>query len=234
MKLIVFLSAFALTSMNLAYAQYSNESELTAIINGGNTEQETWNAKTGNTYTKDSDTYKAGGHYSYGKAEGELNARNWDLNIRYERAISKKWSAFTAAQREEDFFASLDYRWNYDMGGIYNFFKTKKEKLHAEGGYRRTLESDLAGRKTNGSKLRLYSEYTRQQNENLFIRLWAEALPNISESDDWQVNFEPSLNFTLSKIFTLKTAYLHKYDNAPAADTKKSDYQYLTSLIARF
>ncbi|MBK24489.1 MAG: hypothetical protein CME70_10880 [Halobacteriovorax sp.] len=230
MKLLLLALLFSTS----AFAQYSNESELTVIVNGGNTEQETWNAKTLNTYTKEKNTFKLGGHYSYGKADEELNTRNWDINARYERALNNKWSAFAAAQLEEDFFASLDYRWNYDLGGIYNFFKTDKHKLHAEAGYRRTLESDLAGRKTNGSKLRLYSEYTRQHNESLFFKFWVEALPNLSESDDWQLNFEPSLNFTMSKMFTLKVGYLHKYDNEPALGAKNSDYQYTTSLIAKF
>lgn len=220
--------------MTSAHAQYSNESELTVILNGGNTEQETWNAKTMNGYVAGKNTFKLGGHYSYGKADGELNTRNWDINTRYERALNNSWSAFAAAQREEDFFANLDYRWNYDLGGIYNFFKTDKHKLHAEAGYRRTLESDLSGQKTNGSKLRIYSEYTRQHNESLFFKLWVEALPNLTESDDWMVNFEPSANFSMSKTFTLKLAYLHKYDNMPTPGAKKSDYTYTTSLIAKF
>lgn len=230
MKLML-IALFFTTS---AFAQYSNESELTVIMNGGNTEQETWNAKTMNTLVKEKNTFKLGGHYSYGKADEELNTRNWDINARYERALNEKWSAFAAAQLEEDFFASIDYRWNYDLGGIYHFFKTDKHKLLAEAGYRRTLEADLAGRKTNGSKLRLYSEYTRQHNESLFFKLWVEALPNLSESDDWQLNFEPSMNFTMSKMFTLKVAYLHKYDNEPPLGSKNSDYQYTTSLIAKF
>ena len=231
MKLIAII---LLMISSAALAQYSNESELSVIVNGGNTEQETWNSKMMNAYKKEKNTYKLGGHYSYGKANNELNARNWDLNTRYERSLSKKWSAFAAAQREEDFFASLEYRWNYDVGGIYSFFKTEKQKLKAEAGYRRTLESDQQGRKTNSSKLRLYSEYTRQHSKEVFFKLWAEALPNFSESDDWQTNFEPSLNITVSNVFILKVAYLHKYDNQPSLNKKKSDYQYITSLIAKF
>lgn len=224
----------ALLFSSAASAQYSNESELTVILNGGNTEQETWNAKTMNSYVKEKNTFKLGGHYSYGKADGTLNTRNNDINTRYERALSEKWSAFTAGQREEDFFASIDYRWNYDLGGIYKFMATDKQKLHAEGGYRRTLEADLSGRKTNGSKLRIYTEYTRQHSESVFFKIWVEALPNLSESDDWQINFEPSLNVTMSKTFTLKLAYLHKYDNEPTVGSKNSDYQYTTALIAKF
>jgi putative salt-induced outer membrane protein YdiY len=226
--------ALALLLSSAASAQYSNESELTVILNGGNTEQETWYTKTMNSYLKDKNTFKLGGHYSYGKADGLLNTRNNDINARYERAFAKEWSLFTAGQREEDFFASIDYRWNYDLGGIYKFMTTDKQKLHAEAGYRRTLEADLSGRKTNGSKLRLYTEYTRQHSESVFFKLWVEALPNISESDDWQINFEPSLNVTMSKMFAIKMAYLHKYDNEPTLGSKNSDYQYTTSLIAKF
>lgn len=217
-----------------AFAKFGHESELTAIINGGNTEQETWNAKTINTLSITRNTYKLGGHYAYGKAGDELNTRNWDLFARYERTLGKKWSAFAASQREEDFFASLEYRWNHDFGGIYRFIMSDKQNLHTEVGYRRTLEKDLEGRKSNGSKLRIYAEYNRQQNENLYFKLWIESLPNISESGDWQLNGEPSLNFVLSKILTIKMAYLHKYDNRPSVGKKKSDYQYTTSLIAKF
>ena len=144
------------------------------------------------------------------------------------------WSGFAGVQREEDFFASLDYRWNYDLGGIYRFFQTDVHKLHSEAGYRRTLESDLDGRKTNGSKLRFYGEYTRQHNKYVFFKIWTEILPNVSESDDWQLNVEPSLNVNMNKTFTLKFAYLHKYDNLPQIDAKKNDYQYTTALIAKF
>jgi len=231
MKLIALIS---LVISQAALAQYSNESELSVIVNGGNTEQETWNAKTLNTYKKTKNIFKLGGHYSYGKADDELNARNWDVNIRYERSLSKEWSTFASAQREEDFFASIEYRWNYDFGGVYHFLKTEKQKLHAEAGYRRTLESDLEGRKRNATKFRLYSEYTRQHKNNVFFKLWIEVLPNLSESDDWQLNFEPSLNVTMSSTFTLKFGYLHKYDNLPSLDKKKSDYQYTTALISRF
>ncbi|MFZ8933480.1 MAG: DUF481 domain-containing protein [Bacteriovoracaceae bacterium] len=231
MKLILIL--FVIISKS-AFAQYSNESEVSVIVNGGNTEQETWNAKTINILQKTKNIFKLGGHYSYGKADGELNDRNWDINTRYERSFSKKWSGFVAAQREEDFFASIEYRWNYDLGGVYNFIKSDKQNLGLEIGYRRTLESDLDGRKKNATKLRIYSEYSRQHNENVFFKLWVEALPNLSESDDWQLNFEPSLNVVMSTNFTLKVGYLHKYDNRPSLDKKKSDYQYTTALIAKF
>lgn len=79
-KCIMFYCAFhCFFVVHSAYAGFSNESELTIIRNGGNTEQETWNTKTLNSYNHNKNTYKLGGHYSYGKADEELNTRNWDL-----------------------------------------------------------------------------------------------------------------------------------------------------------
>ena len=232
MKIKLILVSFLLG--NSTFAKFSNETELATIINGGNTVQETWYAKTLNTYVQGKNTYKLGGHYSYGKADESLNARNWDVNTRYERTLSTKWSGFAAIQDESDVFAKIEYRWNYDLGGIFHFIMTEKVKFFTEVGYRRSLESNLLGDKSNSSKLRVYGEYYRHQNESFFYKLWVEALPSISESDEWLLNVEPSLNVTVSSVFTLKVAYLYKYNNQPAVDTKKNDYQYTTSLVANF
>ena len=179
---------------NLLQAQYSSESELAVILSGGNTEQEVWNVKTTNSYLQGKNIYKLGGHYSYGRSEGKLNAENNDVFLRYDREIESSFSGFTAVQRESDHFASLEQRINFDLGGSTIFIK----------------------------------------NENISFKFWLEGLPNLSNENDWQVNCEPSLNVSLSQTFSLKMAYLYKYDNQPLASAKKTDYQYTTSLLTRF
>lgn len=219
---------------HFVHAQYSNETELTSVVNGGNSVQNTFNFKSINAYAMDKNTVKLGGHYTYGKADGELNTRNWDVNTRYERAFTDQKSVFAIVQREENIFANLEYRWNYDFGASVKFLKTKEQELKGEAGYRRTLESSPSGEKVSGTKARIYAEYSRQHNESLYFRLWVEAVPNFSIQDDWQLSFEPSANVTLTNIFSLKLAYLHRYDNLPLLDSKKSDYTYTTSILARF
>jgi putative salt-induced outer membrane protein len=230
-RILIFCSIFFLNS---ALAQFSNETSLTSVVVGGNSVQNTFNVKSLNAYKKDMNTYKVGGAYTYGKADGTLNTRRWDANTRYDRELGVKSATFANIQREQDYFANLEYRWNYDIGASYLFIKDKKQEFKGEGGYRRTLESDFEGRKISGTKARLYTEYSRKQNENLFFKLWVEGLPNFSIKDDWQVNFEPSANVTVSSFMSLKLAYLHRYDNQPLSGAKKSDYTYTTSLIARF
>lgn len=236
MRLIKVLLFIALPVMiiNGANAQYSNETSLTSVVVGGNSNQNTFNSSTLNSYKSDKNTYKIGGSYTYGKADSELNTRRWDASTRYDRDLGVKTAAFANLQREQDYFANLEYRWNYDIGGSFLFIKDKKQELKGEAGYRRTLESDFQGQKISGTKARLFTEYSRKQNETLFYKLWVEAVPNFSISDDWQVNFEPSANVTLTTMMSLKVAYLHRYDNQPLTGAKKSDYTYTTSLIARF
>lgn len=215
-------------------ADYKNESELSTFISGGNTEQALWNTKTKNTLSLDKNTVTGSGHYTYGKTDQELSARNWDIKLRYDRAFFESYAVFVSAQLEEDRLANIEYRWNYDLGVAKNWIKTKKLLFKTELGVRRTLESDYAGSKRNASKGRLYGEYAHQMRENLKAKLWSEYLPNFSEGEDWQLSFEPSLHFTLSENLTFKVAYLHKYDNLPALGSKKSDYQQTISLIANF
>ena len=59
-------------------------------------------------------------------------------------------------------------------------------------------------------------------------------LRNFSESNDWQLNVEPSLNFAMSSNLSVKLGYLYKYDNEPADGLKRYDSQYTTTLIAKF
>ena len=86
----------------------------------------------------------------------------------------------------------------------------------------------------NDSKARLYLETIHNFNSDLLGKLWFEYLPNLSESDDYILSFEPSVSFNISKVFSLKMAYRWNYDNEPAVNKGKHDTMYTTSLIAKF
>jgi len=63
--------------------------------------------------------------------------------------------------------------------------------------------------------------------------LWVEYLPNLDESEDYSLNGEASINAAIDNTFSVKTAYLVKYDNVPAAEYR-TDSLFSTSLIAKF
>lgn len=231
MRLII-LSLFLFFSF-VINAGLKNESELNVVVNGGNTSQEVWAAKSLLDYNKTKNKISLDGHYQYGRSDGTLSARNWHLGTRYERTLSKRWSLYFAVVREEDKLANLFYRWNIDGGGKYYILQSKKKYLFTEIGYRRTLEKNVDG-KVHATKLRFYAEFSQAMGKSVKAKLWGEYLPNVSVGGDWQVSSEASLKVLLNQVLSLKVAYLHKYDNQVPSDTSKTDYQVTTALIAQF
>ncbi len=230
-----FLAALTLLLIpSLAMGKYSNESEVSIIISGGNSKMEVYNFKTINTFEKEKNDFKLGGHYTLGSAEDVENTRNWDINGRFARYLSKKTSFYFGGQYEGDKFSGIDRRTNIDLGASYHFIKTEKKIFFIESGYRLSLENQSNGTKSNDSKGRVYLEGSRQANDKLFYKMWLELLPNFSTSKDYNIRFEPSLNFVLNSLLNFKFGLLGTYDNLPSGSAKKFDFLYTTSLIAKF
>lgn len=222
-----------LIGSSAALAQYSNESELGIKVEGGNTETESYNAKTLNTYIQSDNTYKLGGHYSYGTSAQVEDTRNWDALLRYERTFNGL-GAYAASQIEGDKFKGIEERYNEDIGLLYKFIDTDKETLSAEAGYRYTLQYNTNGTHNKEHKGRVYSAYKRKLNDNVEAGVWVEYLPNFTDGDKWILSFEPHLSVVLSKQLFLKLSYHGDYENQPTAGAKKYDYTYMTALIAKF
>jgi putative salt-induced outer membrane protein len=243
MKLLLILLVPMLAS---AEYKFSNESEFSMVKTGGNSNLETYNLKTESTYTRSNSTFGVGGHYTLGTAENastgesEENARNWDGHLKYEHSLSKSFSAYAGWQIEGDKFSNIDTRNNYDLGGKYIIKSTDKVKSHAELGYRLTNEkrinADADGEtEFDFTKIRAYYEIFKQQTDVISWKFWVEYLPNLDESEDYIITYEPSIAVALNKTFSLKMAYKGVYDNQPnAVGLERLDYTHTTSLIAKF
>jgi putative salt-induced outer membrane protein len=216
------------------HAEFTNESELSVIVSGGNTETQVYNGKTTSTYTKTKNTVTLGGHYMYGTSFDTENARNWDINTKYQRVLKKRLSSFLGVIVEGDEFAGIERRTNLDAGAAYVLFKTEKSKINTEIGYRYRKEKSISGETLSQSQARLYLEGKRENKKDFSTNLWVEYLPNFTDSEDWQVSFEPSLRFNFLANLAFKWGYLGRYDNQPVLGNKKFDFLYTTSLIAKF
>lgn len=216
-----------------ALAQFSNESEVGIKVEGGNTETESYNAKTLNSYVLEANTFKLGGHYTYGTSSNVVDTRNWDALIRYERLFNGI-GAYVASQIEGDNFKGIERRYNEDIGVLYKFIETDAQTWVGEAGYRYTLQYNISGTHDSEHKARLYSSYKHKINESVEAGVWVEYLPNFSNSEKWILSYEPYLTVVLSKELFLKLSYRGDYENKPIADAKKYDYTYMTSLIAKF
>lgn len=232
-------------------AQWSNESALTMIQTGGNTELETYSAKSESTLKKEKRSYRFGGHYTLGTrgvdSNGDGNfdgkeetARNWDAHTRYTQNISLKTSAFVGIIYQGDEFAGYERRENYETGGKYKFVESKKLNSFVTLAYRYTIEqtveeNDEGIDKFNDHKAVTYYEINRVVREGFSYKFWIEYVYNFTRTEDYLINFEPSLAFALNEVFSVKLAYKGMYDNLPASEgLERMDYQYTTALLANF
>jgi putative salt-induced outer membrane protein len=232
--LSIALSLLCFLFSSAVFAQFANESEVGIVVTGGNTELEVYNGKTKNTYTAGRNTFTLGGHYMYGTSFNVENSRNWDINAKADHGFSEKIGIFLGTVYEGDQFAGIDNRLNGDLGASYKIYKSEKAQATGEAGYRYRREENLAGTVLSQSQGRVYLEGKRTPSKDITLKFWTEYLPNFTDSEDWQINFEPSFQYNFMSNLALKWGYMGRYDNLPVPGNKKFDFTYMTSLIANF
>ncbi len=153
--------------------------------------------------------------------------------------MSEKFSLFTGFEYESDTFAGFDNRSNFDLGGKYYFITDgDKHYFFNETGYRLSKENRVEGSDPDSITshiARVYFEWGKQLSESTKTKFWVEYLPDFSNTRNYRFNFEPSLQVSMTKMLSLKMAYLGKYRNEPStAGNLKFDYTYTTALVADF
>ena len=253
---LMLVAVLCIFSLNTLANEWSNESELSLLQTGGNTELETYNLKTQSTLKQEKRSYSLGGHYTLGSSEvedpddstktvRETTARNWDVNGKYEQVLSKKTNAFVAVKYEGDEFAGISQRENYDLGAKYKFTEKKEYNSFFELGYRFTVERTLERNEDDedrfeDNKGRAYYELNRIVRAGFSYKFWVEYIYNFTRTEDYLINFEPSIAFSLNETFSVKLAYKGMYDNDPAAAANGQDrletfdWIYTTALLAKF
>ena len=239
--LIVALSFTAHADVELPTtgADFKSVSEAASIITSGNTNLKTYILKTDNRWTKNKNVFSIKGDYTYGENEDVRSAERWSVGIRYDRVLNNRIDLFLGEIIESNRFAGFSRRFNTDLGARIKHLNTDKTQSFGEVGVRYTIEKIKNQDDFNDWKGRAYYEIKRKFNESISGRFWIEYLPNFSRSEDYLINFEPSISVVMNKTLSLKFAFLWNYDNLPAVGTGtqgngKHDYSYTTGIIANF
>ncbi len=211
-----------------------HESEAGVVITSGNTTTQSFNLKHETVSTWASNLLKGNARYLKSSTGGIETGRSWNIGLRYERALSDRFSLFLGQAIESDPFAGYLQRYNTDLGAKYGIIQEKELTWFAEGGYRFSRENRIVPPNLNNHMLRVYTEATRAWNESFSTKLWVEYLPNLTTSADWQLNSELSLSAVLTSIFSIKAGYLVKYDGLPAGGAKTTDTLFTTALVAKY
>ncbi|MFS4459070.1 YdiY family protein [Bdellovibrio sp. HCB2-146] len=232
--IVALLSLSAFSAFADEQPPFKGEAEAGAIVVSGNSDSENYAAKLGMSYTVDKNVYKAFGRYLEATANGVQSAHQWEAGVRYERELTEHFSLFIGQKSESDIFAGYTQRDSSDLGAKYYFIKEDAMNFFVELGLRYSKTQPSTGATAYDNYGRLYTEFNQAIDKTLSYKLWAEYLPNFTESDAYLANTEASLNVMLNSIFSLKLAYLLQYQNVPPSGGKATTTTSTMNLVAKF
>jgi putative salt-induced outer membrane protein len=232
-EILILIMMFVM--IEAARAQLTNETEAGLASATGNTRTKTINYKQLNTYTWRDNVLRFNSRYLNASANSVETARFFEGGLRYERRLTKNFNMFIGELYQSDKFAGIQNRYISDLGGKYFLLQSDETKLFSELGYRHMKEERYSDTSVTSSYGRFYTEWENKWNENFATKYWVEYLPNFTEAKDWQANTEFSLSAILTKVFSLKTGVLIRYDHSPAPGIAyKEDTLFTTALVAKF
>lgn len=250
MKLI--LAALLLTFSTQAFSEWKTATEAGYVMQNGNTVQNNtyartkWEKEAGkNKYTLEGEYINSNGEVIVNNAKETVRlAESAKAGTRYTRKISEKTGFFAGLLWEKNRFAGFDERYSAETGLLYKIYKKENSYLNSELGYRFRKQYEYLvgpdkGPDTESNFGRLYFEYGRNLSETSVFKFWVENLYDFSDSENYEMNYEASLDVAVGEFFSsekparvsLSFAYKGMYDNVPAADgLKRYDSIFTTAL----
>jgi len=212
--------------------RFSSDSEFSLIVAGGNSNNTSVNLVSKNRWPiAVKNIFKFGGHVTYATDEKSVDAKNWDVNLRYERKLNDRWGLYLGTVYEVDTFAGYQSRDNFDFGVIWAAIDEKDTDLDVELGYRWMYELDVDEIKEQDHKIRLYSKWEQNFTKNFGLIWWVELLPNLTRTKDYMLNTEPSVWVNVSEVLAFKFGYKWLYRGLPPAGREKIDFTTTSSLL---
>ncbi len=225
-----------------ARSNVRNESELGLTEARGNTQNMTFFGKHASELNKGKSLYIARGHYYYGKANDELNLRNWMSEFRWKRTFAKRWDSVLSQKVEGNRFMGYEWRTNTDIGTAFYLIPKKEANdrnfLLLEFGYRYQYEERVvADDVDNGShQSRIFIQNSREHSKTFFTMLSTEWAKTHGNDHRDMLTIEASANANINSTFTMKTSYTIRYDDTlQARGFEYSNDRILTiSLVANY
>ncbi len=226
--------AAASTEKDSFFDEVKNESEVSYVSQSGNSDQKTFSGASKTILGIGRNKLTLDGNYTYGEAEEIRNAENWIAGLRYGYQIKETLKLFVGELVEANRFAGIDRRYNTDAGAQVRLYKSDNAVAKFEGGYRYTVEKRTTFEERKDSKGRFVITGERKITPTLKGKTNFEYLPNFTESEDYQMNWDSSLSFFISDALSLKMSYLWQFDNQPTEGKTQYDRITKTALVATF
>jgi putative salt-induced outer membrane protein len=172
------------------------------------------------------------------------SVENLQGKLRYDHFFVGSLAGFVGVSARHDRFQGLDLRLNIDPGFAYYFIDEKDQQLWGELGYdfqydirRQSNVDDAAAKGAPIDKTqtqhggRAFVGYTSKINDHISAATNLEYIQSLEHADHFRVNWDGSLNSSISAAFSIATTLLVQYDNAPLAGIMTTDTTASVSLV---
>jgi putative salt-induced outer membrane protein len=200
----------------------------------GNTEVTTANVSQKITHTRGWWRFEQQLGVVYGEAGGEENANLLRGALGAEYALRPWISVATGALYDRNRFAGIARRTEQYLGVVLRPLSAARDTLRLETGASLTQQRGVDGVQNDFPAARAAAWYKHAFGEKAYVLQTVEAIPNLDVRDDWRINSESSLVAPLSRVVSLKTGYVLRYDNLPEAGFRATDRFFTTGLQVVF
>ena len=177
------------------------------------------------------------GAYEETSANNNMDGQRWTLSGRHAMSFGSalQWYHFYKTAADHDKFASVDYRIIPAAGVGYWFSDEAPFKAMAEIalGYEHTEYTNNTDSSEEAILIpRVFGEWTFWKGAVLSEEL--VTYPSISDASEYRLVSTTLLTNPITEHLSLKIAWIHEYDSAPANNAKKHDMRLNSSLAYSF
>lgn len=222
----VMLSCFASSALAQEAAapkKWKDAAELSYVQTSGNSKTSTTAGKNLFNY----DWEKAALELAAGglgtKSRNTVTAEQYNVSEKVSLKLTGKNYTFEKTGWTKDRFAGIRDRYDLGVGVGRRFLESADDKFFAETGGGYIFEDRMNSKNQSFGTYRGYGKYIRTLSASANASQDFEYVGNLKDSKGYRMNAETALVASISTHFSLKTSYVWKYTNAPAAGFKKTD-----------
>ncbi len=149
---------------------------------------------------------------------------------RYQIDLTKKLNAFGFADFEYNEVQLLDLRAVLGGGLGYYIIKNERTQFQVFGGGAYNRENFSTGLTRNSAEILIGEELITKVSDRVLFKERFQFFPNLSETGEYRMTFDSSLNTRLTKWLTWNLTVSDRYISNPPFGSKKNDLLFTTGV----
>ncbi|OIO01635.1 MAG: hypothetical protein COX65_00085 [Elusimicrobia bacterium CG_4_10_14_0_2_um_filter_56_8] len=232
--ILISLASSAIAQEAPAPKKWKDASELSYVQTSGNSKTSTLAARNLFNYNGEKSALEVAAGGLGTESEKVVTAEQYNASAKVSQKVSDKNYTFEKLGWDKNRFAGILDRYDLAVGLGRNLLDLPNDKLSLEAGGGYIFEDRIGSNNQSFGTYRGYVRYTRTLSPTANAGQNFEYLGNMQDAGGYRITSETSLISNINSHFSLKTSYLWKYANSPAAGFDKTDTITAMSIIVNY